>query len=59
MADSKKSKWLKIFCPGEACLREEERVNLPDMDGSNRPNAWLDVFCPQNRCEFTAPSELP
>ena len=59
MADSKKSKWLRFFCPGEACLREEERVELPNMNGSGRRSAWLGVFCPQNRCEFAAPSELP
>jgi hypothetical protein len=59
MASSKKSIWLKVFCPGEACLREEERINLPEVDKPTRQSAWLAVFCPQNRCELTAPSQLP
>jgi len=59
MTDRKKSIWLKVFCPGEACLREEERINLPETGRSSRHSAWLKVFCPQNRCEITAPSQVP
>jgi len=29
MATPSKSKWLKIFCPEGACLREEERFSVP------------------------------
>ena len=30
MADHKKDKWQKVFCPEDACLAEEEHIALPD-----------------------------
>ena len=60
MAQSKQSKWLKVFCPEEACLREEERTSsTASSDPYEHRSAWLALFCPQSSCEFTASSQLP
>ena len=53
--------WLDLFCPDDACLRDEERINVP-MFCSN-PEAvkdpWLDIFCPAGSCEITEATNLP
>lgn len=62
MVNPKKDKWLRAFCPEDACLVEEERFDLPETetdDASNRRSAWLEVFCPETSCEIEAPSQLP
>jgi hypothetical protein len=59
MADQNESIWLKVFCPGEACLREEEHINLPESGQLSRASSWLEIFCPQSSCEVTTPSQLP
>jgi hypothetical protein len=59
MIQSKQSKWLKVFCPEEACLREEERIGSTASGPSDRRSSWLALFCPQSGCEFTAASQLP
>ena len=46
MADRKKDKWLKLFCPEDACLTEEERIVLPASEETEEHSAWLEVFCP-------------
>lgn len=59
MADIKKSKWLNIFCPEDACLAEEERFSLPTCEVTEEHDEWLEVFCPQDSCEVTSPTQLP
>ena len=59
MADHKKSKWLKVFCPEDACLAEEERVSLPVSEETEEHSEWLEVFCPQDTCEINSPTQLP
>jgi hypothetical protein len=59
MADRKKDKWLKVFCPEDACLREEERIVLPASEETEEHSVWLEVFCPEDSCEITSPTQLP
>jgi hypothetical protein len=58
MADNKKSKWLKVFCPEDACLAEEERIDLP-VSEAQRHSEWLEIFCPEESCEVITPTQLP
>lgn len=59
--------WLNIFCPEDACLREEERIDLlqkarfcPDnSETSGENDAWIETFCPEQTCEVTQPTALP
>lgn len=59
MADHKKSKWLTVFCPDDACLTEEERISLPEPEAVEKRTVWLEIFCPENSCEVTSPTQLP
>ena len=53
--------WLELFCPDDACLREEERINIPVF--CKDPNAgkklWLKLFCPEDSCEVHQATQLP
>jgi hypothetical protein len=51
--------WLKLFCPDEACLSAEERIELPEIKGDKPSSIFLEVFCPWNACEISSPSQLP
>ena len=53
--------WLKVFCPDDRCLREEERIKLVDFceDTGEKKNLWSEVFCPESSCEVIEPSQLP
>jgi hypothetical protein len=59
MSEIKKDIWLKIFCPDDACLTEEERIALPESDKGEKHDEWLEIFCPENSCEITSPSQTP
>lgn len=59
MADNKKSKWLKVFCPEDACLAEEERIDLPASAEAEEHSEWLEIFCPEQSCEVITPTQLP
>lgn len=61
MSDPKKDKWLKTFCPEDACLTEEERIHLPtpNEEKTEEKSAWQETFCPQDSCQITSPSKVP
>lgn len=65
MAQHKKDKWLKTFCPEDACLAEEERFDAPEPKAEDSKaedkdqSTWLEVFCPEASCEIEEPSQLP
>jgi hypothetical protein len=56
----KKGVWLEVFCPDDACFREEERVRVPVFceDPKAKKSLWLDVFCPESSCEVDASTGL-
>ena len=58
MTDRKEDNWLKVFCPEDACLAEEERIDLP-VCPEEAHSKWLDLFCPDGSCEITSPTQLP
>jgi len=51
--------WLKVFCPEDACLAEEERIALPTSGKAEERDGLLEVFCPEESCEIFSPSQLP
>jgi hypothetical protein len=55
----RKGKKLKVVCPDDVCLLEEEEIPLSKVGMDSRSSTWLAIFCPQSRCEFTSPSQLP
>jgi len=58
--EKKEGTWHKVFCPEDACMSEEERIDLPVSDTSSEANdAWVETFCPEDACEITSPSDLP
>jgi len=59
MADRKKDRWLKVFCPEDACLAEEERLDLPTSTQAETQSKWLKIFCPEQSCEVVLPTQLP
>ena len=73
MAERTNDKWLKTFCPEDACLAEEERFDTPevqaqgkdddidreDQDQDEDKSTWLEVFCPEASCEIEEPTQLP
>jgi hypothetical protein len=59
MKNIKNGKKLRVVCPDDVCLLEEQEVPLPQIGMAGRPSTWLDIFCPQSRCEFTSPLQLP
>jgi len=59
MADQKKDKWLKVFCPEDACMAEEERFTPPVSEAASEGNLWHELFCPEDACEITSPTQLP
>jgi hypothetical protein len=59
MKFARKGKRLKVVCPDDVCLLEEEEVPLSKVCMAGRASVWLNIFCPQSRCEFTSPSQLP
>ena len=59
MADHKKDRWLKVFCPEDACLAEEERIDLPKSAKQEEHSEWLEIFCPEESCEVLTPTQLP
>ena len=60
MTDSKKDKWLKVFCPEDTCLAEEERIALPECAlEEQHTSKWLELFCPDGSCEITSSTQLP
>jgi len=37
--------WHKVFCPEDACMSEEERIDLPVSDTSSEANdAWVETL---------------
>jgi len=52
--------WLGIFCPEEACLREEEHIAMPSSPASRSDDdsAWLGIFCPEDRCHAETPTQV-
>jgi hypothetical protein len=59
MAGDKKQKQLKVVCPDDICLLEEQEVNRSAACMAAGPGAWLHVFCPECLCEITSSSQLP
>ena len=59
MFEIKKQIWLKVFCPDDAYLTEEERITLPESDEAEKHDRWLEIFCPDNSCEIIWPSQTP
>ena len=59
MADRHNDIWLKVFCPEDACLMEEERIDLPTSGEAEDRDWLLEVFCPEESCEITSPTQLP
>ena len=59
MAANKKDRWLKVFCPEDACLAEEERFDPPTPAKAEEHSQWLEIFCPEESCEVITPSQLP
>ena len=59
-ACQKRGVWLEVFCPEDACFREEERVRVPVYceDPQAKESLWLDVFCPDSSCEIDESSKL-
>lgn len=53
--------WLELFCPDGACLKEEEKIEVPVFckDSKTATSLWFRLFCPDGSCEATAPSSLP
>jgi hypothetical protein len=53
--------WLELFCPDDACLAEEERINLPVFceNPDHDHSLWIDIFCPGGSCEVSEASKLP
>jgi hypothetical protein len=59
MTDRKKDKWLKVFCPEDACMAEEERFTPSSSEAEAKDDKWLELFCPEDSCEITSPTQLP
>lgn len=59
MKFARKGKRLKVVCPDDVCLLEEEEVPMSKVCMAGRPSTWLNIFCPQSSCELTSPSQLP
>jgi hypothetical protein len=59
MTADKKDRWLKVFCPQDACLAEEERLDLPTPAQAEAQSEWLEIFCPEESCEVITPTQLP
>jgi hypothetical protein len=60
MADKKKDKWLKVFCPEDACMAEEERFTPPTSEAPEKKDSlWHELFCPEDSCEITESTQLP
>lgn len=59
MADKKNDRWLKVFCPEDACMAEEERFTPPAFKETVKGDKWLKLFCPEDSCEITEPTQLP
>jgi hypothetical protein len=58
--ENQQGTWEKVFCPENACMSEEERIDLPT--GGTPPankDTWVEAFCPEEACEITSPSNLP
>lgn len=53
--------WLDLFCPDDACLRDEERINVPMFCSAPETvkDPWLDIFCPAGSCEIIEATNLP
>lgn len=60
MHHHKNDPWLRVFCPEDACLTEEEHVVVSASMGSGAggDSAWHEVFCPEDRCEAETPTQL-
>lgn len=59
MADQKKDRWLKVFCPDDACMTEAERFSPPASENAAESDEWLELFCPEGSCEITSPTQVP
>jgi hypothetical protein len=59
MADKNNDRWLKVFCPEDACMAEEERFTPPASETAAKDDKWLELFCPEGSCEITEPTQLP
>jgi len=55
----KDHKQLRMVCPDDVCLLEEQEAPLSEVYLDGRPSAWLNIFCPQRSCELTSHSQLP
>lgn len=58
--DQLRDPWLKVFCPGGACLTEADSLATPLKRARRveQQSAWLAVFCPGNRCEAKGPTDV-
>jgi hypothetical protein len=56
-----KGVWLELFCPGDACFAEEERIKLPVFceHPDHNHSLWIDIFCPGGSCDVNEASKLP
>ncbi len=62
MVNRRKDKWLRAFCPEDACLAEEERFEVIESaakDQDDNGSIWLKFFCPEAACEIEEASQLP
>jgi hypothetical protein len=59
MADKNNDRWLKVFCPEDACMAEEERFTPPASEETVKGDKWLELFCPEDSCEITESTQLP
>jgi hypothetical protein len=58
--DHPRDLWLDTFCPDDACLAEEEHLEIASLEAAaaKRDDAWLEVFCPEDRCAAEAPTNV-
>ena len=58
--DHPRDLWLDTFCPDDACLAEEEHLEVASLEAADakRDGAWLEGFCPEERCAAEAPTNV-
>ena len=59
MAHRENDKWLKVFCPEKACLREEDRIDLSSVEKNEKSSSWKEAFCPEDTCEIVSSTQVP
>ena len=58
--DHRKDPWLRVFCPEDACLSEEEKVSPSQsrVTDTDKHSTWLDTFCPEDSCQADTPTSV-